>query len=50
MFEIEPDNLELNEKVELPRFLQVDGHKTLYVYTLTNGFSKILTFSDITKE
>lgn len=51
--DIEPDDLELNEKLELPGNLwQGGGRKArfLYIYTMTNGYSKILVFSDISQE
>ena len=49
--DIEPDNLELNERIELPQLMQ-NGRKNkhLFIYTLTNGFSKILVFADISRE
>lgn len=49
--DIEPDDLELNEKIELPASMQ-NGRKNkyLFIYTLTNGFSKILVFADISRE
>jgi hypothetical protein len=43
----------MNERLELPQNLW-HGHtkkiKHLYIYTITNGYSKILVFADMSKE
>ncbi|CDW82625.1 ph domain containing protein [Stylonychia lemnae] len=45
--DIQPDNLELNLKINLPQDMKKEGQRFLFVYAITNGYSKIVTVSDI---